>query len=308
MNREYSRRISLVLVIIIGLAPTLSAWNNQGHMMVAALAWKQLSSDTLRDRASALLKLNPDYAKWQSMIPASANPKDVPQMIFMIAATWPDQIKSETGYVNDKTPSAATIGYSDKNQHRYWHYVDTPLTQDGSKLPPIPKPNAATQIPLFRKTLKSKQTDDVKSYDLVWLLHMVGDIHQPLHSATRVSKAEPNGDNGGNNVKCASPCPTELHGYWDDLLGTSNNPVQVLTAALALPGADPASAKISSEKKWIKESFQLAKSDVYVMPIGPGDGPFTLTEAYETKAKSDAQTRVALAGARLAALINANLK
>jgi hypothetical protein len=308
MKGDYRRRSSAVLAISLAFSPCLMAWNSQGHMMVAALAWKQLSSDTLRARATALLKLNPDYSKWQSMIPAGTAAEDVPQMIFMIAATWPDQIKSESGYTNDKTPSATNTGYSDKKQHRYWHFVDTPFTQDGSTLPVVPSPNAATQIAAFRTVLKSAKPDALKSYDLVWLLHLVGDVHQPLHATTRVSTADPKGDSGGNNVKCGSPCPSELHGYWDDLLGTSENPVPVLAAALALPAADPEAVKIADESTWIVESFQLAEDDVYVLPIGPGDGPFTLTVAYETKAKAVAQVRVALAGARLAELIDANLK
>jgi hypothetical protein len=179
---------------------------------------------------------------------------------------------------------------------------------DGSPLPPIPSPNAVTQIKAFRTLIKSTKPDPLKSYDLVWLLHLVGDVHQPLHATSRVSAADPRGDSGGNNVKCGSPCPSELHGYWDDVLGTNTSPVPALAAALALPAADPVAAKIADESKWIAESFQLAKDDVYVVPIGPGDGPFTLTAPYETKAKTVAQARVALAGARLAALINANLK
>lgn len=308
MKHKHCWKISAVLLLGIGLPTSSTAWNNQGHMTVAGLAWKQISSDTLRARATELLKLNPDYSKWQAKIPKGTATNDIPQMIFMIAATWPDEIKSEPGYKNDKTPSAANVGYSDKNQHRYWHFVDTPFTQDGTKLPPLPSPNAATQIATFRAAIKSSEPDALKSYDLVWLLHLVGDVHQPLHAATRVSKADPKGDAGGNNVKCGSPCPSELHGYWDDLLGTSDDPGTVLAAASALPVADSAEAKIDDETKWVAESFQLAKDDAYMPPIDKGDGPFTLTPAYETKAKSVAQARVTLAGARLAALINTNLK
>jgi hypothetical protein len=109
---DYSRRFALILVVSVGLSPCLMAWDGEGHMMVAALAWRQLSSDALRNRVTTLLKLNPDYSKWQSMILAGTAANDVPQMIFMIAATWPDQIKTEPGYANDKTPSSSNIGYS----------------------------------------------------------------------------------------------------------------------------------------------------------------------------------------------------
>jgi S1/P1 Nuclease len=314
MTLKKHRNVSAVVAMSIGLSPCLMAWNGTGHMTVAAVAWEQLKSTKLQNRVSALLKLNPDYMKWQAKIPAGAAPKDVPEMIFMIAATWPDEIKSEAGYTNDKTPTATNVGYSDKNQHRYWHYVDTPFAVDTTKLPAIPSPNAATQIKAFRIVLGSSQKDPLKSYDLVWLLHLVGDVHQPLHAATRVSMTMPKGDTGGNDVLCASPCPDiegkrELHGYWDDLLGTNENPTSVLTAARSLPAANPAAVAIVDETKWIAESFQLAETDSYMNPpIAVSTSAVTLTPAYEATAKTVAQTQVALAGARLAALINANLK
>ena len=46
-----------------------------------------------------------------------------------------------------------------------------------------------TQIVAFRKTLgDSGASDELKSYDLVWLLHLVGDVHQPLHATTRFNQ------------------------------------------------------------------------------------------------------------------------
>ena len=61
-------------------------------------------------------------------------------------------------------------------------------------------------------------------------------------------------------------------------------------------------------KAWIKESFNIAKADVYRTPIGVGAGPFVLTVSYKTKAHRIAEQRVALAGASLANLLNAALK
>jgi len=78
-----------------------------------------------------------------------------------------------------------------------------------------------TQIIALRKALASDESDVLKSYDLVWLLHLTGDIHQPLHCATRVSATLKNGDAGGNAVKLL-PASAELHGYWDSLLGVGD--------------------------------------------------------------------------------------
>jgi hypothetical protein len=59
--------------------------------------------------------------------------------------------------------------------HKYWHFIDTPFTIDGTALPAIPTPNAQERIALFRTVLASTSADPLKSYDLTWLLHLVGD-------------------------------------------------------------------------------------------------------------------------------------
>jgi hypothetical protein len=153
--------------------------------------------------------------------------------------------------------------------------------------------------------------DELKAYGLVWLLHLVGDVHQPLHAASRFTQADDpkEGDRGGNAVKICTPsCGGELHAYWDDILGTSRNVSGAITAAGKLPTPDTTLASKSDEATWVQESFQAAEKSVYVEPIGVGDGPFTMTAPYKTKAKRLAAQRVALAGARLANLLNDELK
>ena len=100
----------------------------------------------------------------------------------------------------------------------------------------------------------------------------------------------------------------ELHAFWDGLLGRSNKLYTVIGAARKLPMAEAALAARSDEKDWIAESFIEAKQTVYAAPIAAGDGPFTLTPAYKRDAAGLAKQRVALAGARLANLLNTELK
>jgi hypothetical protein len=147
-------------------------------------------------------------------------------------------------------------------------------------------------------------------------LHLVGDVHQPLHATSRFTMALGGTDNGGNGVKIDCPAhvrclsATELHAFWDELLGpNSAKPKDVLNAAAQLPHADPSAASISDEKAWILESFQIAKSDVYKSPIlGEPKGPSDITQPYEDSARTIAHQRIALAGARLANLLNAAFK
>jgi len=284
------------------------------------VAYKQLTPAT-RDRVNGLLKLNPKYNDWAATVSqqvpnASADDKDL--MIFMIAATWADQIKRDSTYTKDggqngNRPDGSpdpgkNTGYDDLLMHKYWHFIDTPFTTDGTTLPAIPTPNAQERIALFRGVLASTTAADaLKSYDLTWLLHLVGDIHQPLHASTRVSSTDPDGDAGGNLVKldCAK---CQLHGFWDDLLGKQNNLKAVTKAARKLPKPNAELASKSDEKDWIAESFQEAQQTVYSAPIAAGDGPFTLTTQYKKNAGKLAKQRVALAGTRLANLLNTELK
>jgi len=314
------RRFRFLLVVsILALCLPAFGWDDEGHMAVAYVAYQSLTAAT-KARVKTRLKKNPSYKTWKKSLPAGTSTADADMMIFMLAATWPDMIKQDSSYQNDgpnggdTPPNDATasqnIGYKDKLRHKYWHFIDTPFSTDGTPLPAIPSPNAETQITAFRTVLASNKSDALKSYDLVWLMHLVGDVHQPLHCATRVSAAKPQGDAGGNDVAlCAAPCKDELHAFWDDLLGTLKAPATVVTAATALPAADPGLAGNVNAATWVSESFQFAKTAVYVdPPIGAGLGPFSVTPAYQSASQDLAKQRIALAGARLAKILNEELK
>lgn len=316
MPRARNLLTSLLVFVLVLNVPTF-AWNNEGHMAVAYVAYQHLTPAT-KARVDQLLQLNPDYNSWKAAVPSGTSAAKAKMLIFMMAATWPDFIKHKTGYSDDGTengdrPGGATssqnIGYSDHLRHKYWHFVDTPFSTDSTTLPALPTPNAQTQIAAFRAVLASNDPDAKKSYDLVWLEHLVGDIHQPLHAATRVSSGDPQGDHGGNLVMlCSSPCTQELHAFWDDLLGTSSQASSAATIGRNLPSPDATLAAKKDASDWAAESFDAAKQTVYATPIASGDGPFTLTPAYKAAAKKLALQRVALAGVRLANLLNDELK
>lgn len=308
--------IALAFAWMCVLSVPSYGWFDPGHMAVAYVAYQNLSPQA-KDRVDVLLRLNPDYNQWRAHLPTSLSEEEKRMMVFMIAATWPDKIKGKPGYTDDgsqggNVPDGASsrrnIGYSDHLKHKYWHFVDLPFTQDGTKLEPPPKPNALTQINAFRAVLASTRPDALKSYDLVWLLHIVGDVHQPLHATARFGKTQRHGDAGGNFVKlCALPCKNELHAFWDGLPGDGNSPFIAINFAKGLK-ADATLAGIADAATWIDESFQLAKEKVYVDPIGLGAGPFTITPGYKAAAMEVAKARVVLGGVRLANILNNELK
>ncbi len=333
----------------------LWAWGNTGHEAVAYVAWQQMKPAT-RTRILELLKhvpalhptstkSVPGYNEWLSELPSGLSQDEQNLYLFMRAATWPDSIK-HVGFQDSDTPPPGitddvNIGFSDKASHGYWHFVDAGFASDSSSVPTTPVPNAAVQIAAFRQAIASDEPDDLKAYDLVWLEHLVGDIHQPLHGASRYFRGQ--SDRGGNLVQIAFPDglrkqfegtpsakpPTELHALWDDLPG-EGQPVAALPEAenfaKALASASSDKVKDTDSVHWAMESLTLAKTDAYAAPIGnapqptlghsskskSGDGSATssyvITDAYYQKALQDAKDRIALAGARLAKLLDENLK
>jgi hypothetical protein len=357
------RRIASAVLLMSALAVPSYGWGNGGHMAVAYVAYRNLMPP-VRDRVDALIKLNPNYHDWMTLIPPNTSPDDQKLMLFMIAATWPDQIKDAhhipaytadgpKEFKGDRPPNDGTagqnIGYTDLAMHKYWHFIDEPFSQDGTATQDPTVPNAETQIAVFRTTLSSDSPDGLKSYDLVWLLHLLGDVHQPLHCISRFSHAGPNGDSGGNDVhvcdvkphastrakaatrtqtkikvnsgtktkagtkaktgtKASAQCKEALHAFWDDLFGTSSDPGLAMTIGKDLPAASADLAGDLTPADWIQESSGDAPKVYLNPPIGPGDGPFQLTTTYHSAALSLSRERIALAGARLANVLNQELK
>jgi hypothetical protein len=285
------------------------AWHGAGHMMTAAVAWEQMTP-AARKRASELLKLNPDYSSWVKGIAAAAKDKTA----FVRAATWPDDIKNTTTHpasVDDgeeptNPNAAANVGYSDKLMHKYWHYVDLPFSPDGTTTADPKNPNAETQIKTFRDSIAAGAGDDVKSYDVAWLIHMVGDVHQPLHATSRFTRLLPKGDEGGNlvKIKCSPNCGNNLHSFWDGLFDANKTPKASIAAAARLKKATGAAAGETDPHVWITESFEIARKTAYGKPIGTAKKSVTLTPAYKKTAAAIGRQRVALGGARLAKLFN----
>jgi hypothetical protein len=310
-------QLSVLALVLAFVASPASAWWDAGHMQIAYVAYKHLDSP-VRDKVDALLRLNKDYAKWSA---GASDDKTARLYAFVHAATWPDDIKtSEYGYTNDKvqSPSAGqNIGYADRNQHAYWHFKDTHVSPDDTPLPPDAPVDLVTQLKLMIAALpaQSGASDDVRSYDLVWILHLVGDAHQPLHAVDRFTRQISDGDAGGN-AEMVIPATGEtiaLHAYWDRMFGGYVSPAGAVFDAddkdgIAHIQVNAALAQIADPQTWIDESAELAKQYAYAAPVSSGTNAVPLTRDYETGARNIARAQAALAAARLAGLLNDALK
>lgn len=313
------RRFVVAAATLVLCSSQGNAWWDGGHETVAYIAYQKLTPATRR-RVDVLLQRNPMYASWTKGI--AVDQKGL--VAFLKAATWPDCIKSSScvkGYTSDggdnppgKPTDAQNIGYDDHLMHKYWHFVDEPYSAGAPAKPPK-DPNALTEIELLTAAIGSDESDAIKSYDVVWLVHLVGDVHQPLHSTSRFTVNHPNGDAGGNLVAfCAKPCGDELHAYWDGLLGDKPTVKTVTTLGnQLLKTKKPAKASETDPTKWVNESFALAKSTVYIAPISDDNDPGQKISArpdanYGTAALQVAKSQALLAGYRLADLLNTHLK
>jgi hypothetical protein len=171
------------------------------------------------------------------------------------------------------------------------------------------------------KILRSSTDTKAQAKALRFIIHFVGDIHQPLHCATRVDRSHPDGDRGGNLVsilafdKNGQFKKTNLHSYWDGGL-SSFPPTGANFKPPALSLISQAATKVMAANRvtdpkltlndpfnfqlWADESFNLARDVVY-----KGVTSGKLSASYTSKGAIVARQRVAWGGYRLAALLNA---
>jgi hypothetical protein len=315
------RKSGLVLVLFALFLPrTAVAWNNGGHMTVAAVAYMSLSAPT-KARVDALLRQHPDFSTLAQGL--SADSSDFGLFVFMRAATWPDQIRDDPRFFDDTDPKAVETplldGFPDMKVHRPWHFIDEPFSTDGSETTSPEEPNALTQIVAFEHALgDANVTAATQAYDLPWLLHLVGDIHQPLHCSGRFSTQHSGGDHGGNLFQLGTK-DKNLHALWDHALSTEQDPKKLAALAKSLIQKyekDPVEVDIASGPveegavmEWIEESATLARYFVYTVGDEKKTAPFLKpTTGYQTTAHAIAEHRVAIAGYRLAALLNDRLQ
>ena len=148
---DVSRAAAILFSLALSCTPSL-AWNNYGHMAVAALAWDKLSDNPeIQAKITALLKKNPLYEKWTDGVSHDIREK----VGFMMAATYADIIKSDHQHIADGAAGSSgnrpagtpddrrNIGYSDNFMHKYWHFIDEPFSPDG--ITDLPNPENSSR-------------------------------------------------------------------------------------------------------------------------------------------------------------------
>jgi hypothetical protein len=269
------------LCVCFCFSQAVLAWNAQGHMVVAQIAYNHLDS-AVKAKCDALIAVPLAYGG-----NSTSN--------FVTAAVWADDYKSQLG-------------------SSIWHYIDLPFSLDGTSTNGfVPASFDVVQaINLSIATLQSSSaTLSNQAVSLRYLLHFVGDIQQPLHSSDAFFASQPNGDAGGNGFYINGTW-NNLHSLWDSgggyLTNSLSRPLSsasqtILNNKVAAIEADypytPNVGTIPNPMDWAREGQGVAETVSYV-GISLNSTPST---NYLNSAQTTTEQRMALGGHRLADLL-----
>jgi len=279
-------------------APAL-AWNDQGHMATGDIAYDALLARDPKAVAAivAIMRDHPDHALFEKRL-AGLTGRARDRRLFALMAVWPDDTR---GSSHDRPD---------------WHYA-VKLVSPMRFLLPI---TAGKAEKAFREQLAiardPKAPRAERAIALCWVMHLVGDQHQPLHAGHWMSWAYPKSDRAGTLAfvrRQPGAPPTDMHDLWDSGL---NRPAATREAGGEAVAADvekayprPARGDLGPNPSaafsaWQRESWVLAKTVAYrdgkvanspvraqapVLPVG-----------YMAKMRSVSDQRIAQAGYRLA--------
>jgi hypothetical protein len=266
------------------------AWGDDGHKVVALIAQSFLQAD-VRKRVNALLAADTD---------------DLTAHDIASAATWADKFRD----ANFEGSRLRT---------RQWHFTDIEITAPDLDRacfnhPALPTGTVASNGPAadcvvdkieqFAAELANPATDhDEQVVALKFLLHFVGDLHQPLHSSD-------DNDRGGNDKKVSANGfkAGNLHHYWDtEFVNLLETDLKSIASDLIghISNNQVSTWQSGSPSDWAQESLKVAKEDTYgLLPEPSARGTYRLSDEYITTATNDVAQQLSKAGVRLAFLLS----
>jgi hypothetical protein len=270
------------------------AWGDEGHEIIGWVAQAYLDP-VARQKVAAMLAADPSSLTAHNIADAS---------------TWADKFR-------DTNENGA------RGNTGQWHFIDLELDHPDLNSacygrPGLPPGVLASNGPAldcvvdkidqFLVELAAPGTDpEERVIALKFVLHLVGDVHQPLHSSD-------DHDKGGNKKRAGAAGfrSGTLHHYWDtefvEQLGSS--PKQI--AAGLVERISPADARAWAQggpADWAFDSFRVAKDDAYgQLPAPNRRGSYRLPDSYIAMATRDVATQLSKAGVRLAFVLNKALK
>jgi len=310
MPRKYLATALFVIIFNVMSASFASAWDDTGHKVSAFIAWRQMLPEA-REKAVKLLLAAPEDSHLSVYFLSGSRSQEAKELeLFMIASTWADIIRNRDFKVR-----------FEQYHQGPWHYADIFWRQTGGKAEMLENRSeglAIAKLYDFEKNLKDESLSDAeKAVNLAWFLHVAGDVHNPLHNASRITEVEPKGDQGGNLYLLSPADATEnrvnLHSYWDSIL-RRNVPREndacdadyIASMANKIIKKHPLAKmrerlKLGDYKEWNAEGFRFLDKTVYDETLKRGELP---AKKYQNRAFVVGQEQIALAGYRMAETLN----
>jgi S1/P1 Nuclease len=249
------KKYSLASIIILFTVTLSFGWGATGHRAIGLIAEKHLSAKAKR--------------KLKKLLGTES---------LAIVSTWMDEIRSDSTY--------------DHTHDWHWVTIETGKTYEDS--PKNPDGDVIMTLERLVMELKTHKLDRKREIEYIkMIVHLVGDIHQPLHVGCC-------NDKGGNDVKVKwFRSETNLHSVWDSNI-IDDTKLSYTEIALAL--GEPTKEQLvqwqkASVREWAKESMTYRKQ---VYAIGDGN----LGYKYSYKNLDTVKHRLLQAGIRLAGIFN----
>jgi hypothetical protein len=312
MKRGFVKLTILAAMLSFTAFPSFG-WDDTGHKITAYIAWQRMTPE-VREKVISILRAAPEDADISTFyLPYGSRSDEAKKReFFMLMATWADIIRDTKFEVRNKKYHKSNWHYAD----RFWEYSDGKVNiVDIGQKSGVVLEKLAEHDQLIRNP---SATNAEKSVAIAWLEHLIGDLHQPLHSGSRVTKYDPKGDQGGNAF-LLTPRGTprdkqeNLHWFWDSIVPRyMPNTKDACDADYVDPIAESILKKYPYDKLkdrlnagkfelWHQESFEIVSTKVY-RDLTFFEAP---SDKYKKAAFEIAEVRLALAGYRMGELFNA---
>jgi len=287
-------------------------WDETGHKITSYIAWQRMTPDVRARVVKILLEAPEDSQLATFYLSYGSRAEETRKReYFMLTSTWADIVRDRDFAVRYR-----------KYHKDDWHYADGLWTSKAGTVlhltPAVNGGKAVVKMAELDKLIRSNAPNSEKAVAIAWLEHLIGDIHQPLHSSSRVTDTEPEGDRGGNSfllTPAGTPRPQQqnLHSYWDGIVGRNlPNSDSECDAAYIDPIAQKIMKKHPYDKmrnrietgnyaSWAKESLTASQTSVFSPDLIRFQMP---SASYRKKALKLGEERLALAGYRMGELFN----
>ncbi|MBP7474359.1 MAG: S1/P1 nuclease [Pyrinomonadaceae bacterium] len=305
-------RLMLIGSLLSILGTSVFAWDEVGHKITGYVAWQRMTPE-VRERVHKILMAAPEDSQIASfyMLYGARTEELRKREYFMFMTTWADVVRDRNFEMRYK------------NYHKgNWHYDDKFWTVKNGKIEYLPAPEdggqALERLKTYSEMIRGRANDSQKAVAIAWIEHIIGDLHQPLHTSARVTDVEPKGDQGGN-LFLLTPQGTpranqeNLHWFWDSIVVRNMpNTKNECDTEFIEPIAQKFMKKYPFEKNqsrlalgrfedWTEESLKLAQEGVFSADLVRFQMP---SDKYKKKGLTIAEERLVMAGYRMGELFN----